>query len=216
MIDICQWRVSIGLWYSHQVSYSTIRNTNSTNGTVHSQSVVESGKSTFPAVVFVLLLLILSGDIELNPGPKKGILYINHINYVHVTLLATELLQSHLAQLVKCITPVVYSITDELFANQLIPFDTSNHIRSITGESDYRKASNLVHTLLLLCSINPDPVQYLTKICNVILQNQTNEQLREISISLLQKLGKHKTFIIYMIYVLFQINPLTHPYSLLQ
>ena len=72
MIDICQWRVSIGLWYSHQVSYSTIRNTNSTNGTVHSQSVVESGKSTFPAVVFVLLLLILSGDIELNPGPKTG------------------------------------------------------------------------------------------------------------------------------------------------
>ena len=194
MIDICQWRVSIGLWYSHQVLYSTIRNTNSTNGTVHSQSVVESGKSTFPAVVFVLLLLILSGDIELNPGPKTGILYINHINYVHVTLLATELLQSHLAQLVKCITPVVYSVTDELFANQLIPFDTSNHIRSITGESDYRKASNLVHTLLLLCSINPDPVQYLTKVCNVMLQNQTNEQLREISISLLQKLGKHKTY----------------------
>ena len=78
MIDICQWRVSIGLWYSHQVSYSTIRNTNSTNGTVHSQSVVESGKSTFPAVVFVLLLLILSGDIELNPGPKTGNYHVIH------------------------------------------------------------------------------------------------------------------------------------------
>ena len=78
MIDICQWRVSIGLWYSHQLSYSTIRNTNSTNGTVHSQSVVESGKSTFPAVVFVLLLLILSGDIELNPGPKTGNYHVIH------------------------------------------------------------------------------------------------------------------------------------------
>ena len=78
MIDICQWRVSIGLWYSHQVSYSTIRNTNSTNGTVHSQSVVESGKSTFPAVVFVFLLLILSGDIELNPGPKTGNYHVIH------------------------------------------------------------------------------------------------------------------------------------------
>ena len=77
MINACQWRVSIGLWtYSHQVSYSTIHN--STNGTVHSQSVVESGKSTFPAVVFVLLLLILSGDIELNPGPKIGNYHVIH------------------------------------------------------------------------------------------------------------------------------------------
>ena len=84
MIDICQWRVSIGLWYSHQVSYSTIRNTNSTNGTVHSQSVVESGKSTFPAVVFVLLLLILSGDIELNPGPKTGNYHVIHCFYCYI------------------------------------------------------------------------------------------------------------------------------------
>ena len=31
MIDICQWRASIGLWYGHQMPY-TIKNTNSNNG----------------------------------------------------------------------------------------------------------------------------------------------------------------------------------------
>ena len=75
MIDICQWRITIGLWCSCQVRI--------TKGTASSAGWTESpwsnledcevgGNLTFSLVVF-LFLLIMSGDIELNPGPKTGI-----------------------------------------------------------------------------------------------------------------------------------------------
>ena len=74
MIDTTQWRISIGLWYCHQISYTTKKGT-----TTDILGWVESiwsgdeggGNLTFSQVLF-LLLLILSGDIELNPGPKTG------------------------------------------------------------------------------------------------------------------------------------------------
>ena len=75
MIDICQWRFTIGLWCSCQVQI--------TKGTASSTGWTESlwsdledckvgGNLAFSLVVF-LFLLIMSGDIELNPGPKTGI-----------------------------------------------------------------------------------------------------------------------------------------------
>ena len=75
MIDISQWRASIGLWYCHQIPYTTKKET-----TTDILGWVESpwsgdeggGNLTFSLALFVLLLLILSGDIELNPGPKTG------------------------------------------------------------------------------------------------------------------------------------------------
>ena len=75
MIDICQWRVSIGLWYCHQISYTTKKGT-----TTDISQWVESGRLgdedgsilTFSLVLFLLLSLILSGDIEFNPRPKTG------------------------------------------------------------------------------------------------------------------------------------------------
>ena len=85
MIDICQWRVSIGLWY--QVSCDT-KSYYSTNGQV------QSGESTltFCFVMFVLLLLILSGDIELNPGPMIGMSLSTYqlCNYIIIILHITR------------------------------------------------------------------------------------------------------------------------------
>ena len=77
MIDINQWRVGIGLWYCHQIPYTTKRGTTTNiSGCVESlwfggSRNEGSGNLTFSLVLF-LLLLILSGDIELNPGPKTG------------------------------------------------------------------------------------------------------------------------------------------------
>ena len=77
MIDTSQWRVNIGLWYCHQIPYTTKKGTTATNisGCVESLwsgGLGDEGGSnlTFSLVLFLLLLLILSGDIELNPGPK--------------------------------------------------------------------------------------------------------------------------------------------------
>ena len=66
MIDITQWRVSIGLWACHQTSYSThskdISNTESSSR-IDGVSVIRKIKDlTFSLGIFLSLLLILSGD----------------------------------------------------------------------------------------------------------------------------------------------------------
>ena len=75
MIDICQWRASIGLWACHQISYSTCSKVspNADNSTIDGLTTIRRIKDlTFTLGLFLLLLLILSGDIEINPGPKTG------------------------------------------------------------------------------------------------------------------------------------------------
>ena len=111
MIDISQWRASIGLWYyqicdnsidksvlskkwtraKHQklsnerANEATEQDDNSETPVV--QSILSNSSTanttmrytdwcgrvqTISFAVFLFLLLILSGDIELNPGPKTG------------------------------------------------------------------------------------------------------------------------------------------------
>ena len=76
MIDVTQWRVSIGLWACHQISCSThskeTPNTESSSK-IDGVTIIRKIKDlTFSLGVFFSLLLILSGDVELNPGPKTG------------------------------------------------------------------------------------------------------------------------------------------------
>ena len=79
MIDISQWRINIGLWHCYQIPGATKKSL--PQGTVV-DTCVESvwlrewgndvgNNLTFSLVLF-FLLLILSGDVELNPGPKTG------------------------------------------------------------------------------------------------------------------------------------------------
>ena len=76
MINISQWISSIGLWACHHVSYSThsvmVLNTNTSIRIVGKTIARKIKDLTFSLGVFVSLLLILSGDVELNPGPKTG------------------------------------------------------------------------------------------------------------------------------------------------
>ena len=72
MIDICQWRGSIGLWCYHKNNlWGT--STLVASGEVLPKNQAGSYNLMSSLVVFPFLLLILSGDIELNPGPKTGI-----------------------------------------------------------------------------------------------------------------------------------------------
>ena len=70
MIDIFQWTSSIGSWYCQNV-----KETSNCTALVWVQSLWYRGQEVdnLPFfLVFLLLLLIISGDVELNPGPKAG------------------------------------------------------------------------------------------------------------------------------------------------
>ena len=70
MIDTTQWRARIGSWYSCRISSKHATGSKLTE----SLGVIggEDGGNDIVLFVFLVLLLILSGDIELNPGPKTG------------------------------------------------------------------------------------------------------------------------------------------------
>ena len=76
MIDISQWRATIGLWGCHQIFYSShtkISLNTESSSCIDGVTIIRKSKDlTFSLGVFLSLLLILSGDIELNPGPETG------------------------------------------------------------------------------------------------------------------------------------------------
>ena len=96
MIEISQWRASIGLWACHQISYSThskeIPNTESSSR-IDGVTIIRKIKDLTFSLGIILLLLILSGDLELNPGPKTGnpTIKMNSLNPFFTHLLLNEL-----------------------------------------------------------------------------------------------------------------------------
>ena len=65
MIDISQWRVAIGLWNCCQVLIccsSTLK-----GGCTLSNCFILS----ISLIILITFLIVLSGDVELNPGPPK-------------------------------------------------------------------------------------------------------------------------------------------------
>ena len=81
MIDVVQWRVSIGLWCCHQIAHAAKKGTTIDISLWSRNSEDEgTGGDKLIFLFLFLLLLILSADIELNPGPKTG----NITNYFSV------------------------------------------------------------------------------------------------------------------------------------
>ena len=82
MIDLCQLRAIIGLWCCYQISFTAKKAPQGTStgliqGWVDLKWFGGSGNEVggnliFSLALFVSLLLILSGDVELNHGPKIG------------------------------------------------------------------------------------------------------------------------------------------------
>ena len=71
MIDLCQWRVTIGLWNCCQALYRSIV-AECVPGKVQQRSNNWNElRLTVSLMVFFSLIIILSGDVELNPGPPK-------------------------------------------------------------------------------------------------------------------------------------------------
>ena len=86
MIDVAQWRVTIGLWCCHQIPHATKK-----GATIDISRWVEllwsrgsehEGGDKLIFLFLFLLLLILSADIELNPGPITGNI-TNHFSILH-------------------------------------------------------------------------------------------------------------------------------------
>ena len=76
MIVISQWRLSIGLWACHKISCSSHTKENpdtKSSSRIDGVTIIRKIKDlTFSLGISLSLLLILSGDVELNPGPKTG------------------------------------------------------------------------------------------------------------------------------------------------
>ncbi len=67
MIDVAHWRASVGSWQSHRVSVkASTEKTSSVRDTSISVRCVGGLTSLF------FILLVVSGDVEVNPGPKTG------------------------------------------------------------------------------------------------------------------------------------------------
>uniref|UniRef100_A0A1X7UGM1 Uncharacterized protein n=1 Tax=Amphimedon queenslandica TaxID=400682 RepID=A0A1X7UGM1_AMPQE len=76
MIDLCQWRARIGSWncsrHWRQPSTSTSTSSNTYCGTGRasaSNTAQEKGPRLVLSIFCLLILLLISGDVELNPGP---------------------------------------------------------------------------------------------------------------------------------------------------
>jgi hypothetical protein len=94
MIDVAQWRASIGQWYCHSchTSYG-INSLKKINSGLHQPMSKENKLQLLSLVKVNSFLLIISGDVEINPGPEthnnvenirriiKGVLQRNHSKF---------------------------------------------------------------------------------------------------------------------------------------
>ena len=95
MIDVSQWRASIGLWYhSPQRTNSDGR----LQWSERSGDVDDGYLTTLSLILFISLLLILSGDIELNPGPTGIIFVLKHDYFMSLLFISIELTSSNAIQ----------------------------------------------------------------------------------------------------------------------
>uniref|UniRef100_A0A1X7TBL0 Uncharacterized protein n=1 Tax=Amphimedon queenslandica TaxID=400682 RepID=A0A1X7TBL0_AMPQE len=234
MIDVSQWRASIGLWNYCQASSSRPangRHSHSFKAAVDSKSgstisgektsklpvalslivslllsllrymklnfipptgiitvtvmihclqslvlfIATIGSSSDLIYYLVLLLLLLSGDVELNPGPITG-------NTPSATL------RMNYATLVDAITNSLQKVTDALYAKELIPQQTKQEML-VPAVDNYTKAAKLINVIEKQLESSLNPEQYLIDICHVLI-NQQHRTLTDIATSILHQLGE--------------------------
>uniref|UniRef100_A0A1X7TQT8 Uncharacterized protein n=1 Tax=Amphimedon queenslandica TaxID=400682 RepID=A0A1X7TQT8_AMPQE len=127
---------------------------------------------------FMFLLLLLAGDIELNPGP--GPMF--------------DILKAKSANLIAAMSADVVRISDELYAKELIPQQAKNEIH-IAADSMYTKASKLMHAIegqlegLEGLDGSVFSRRYLIDFCKVLI-NQHSRSLADLAKSMLDELGQ--------------------------
>ncbi|XP_019859864.1 PREDICTED: uncharacterized protein LOC109588118 [Amphimedon queenslandica] len=197
MIDITQWRMSIGLngfWNYCQASSGRPSNRCSLGGDctagstnrkkkgrrslvlsfivfLVSISILLSGYLNYePHVkVYLINLLLLSGDVELNPGPLTGN--------------PKDIFRTHSDKLIHAISENLHNVTLALNAKGLITQQIKEDML-VLGASNYEKSSKLVNVIQEILEASLKSHQYLTELCQV-LQNQQNHALRNIAASIL-------------------------------
>uniref|UniRef100_A0A1X7UBE3 NACHT domain-containing protein n=1 Tax=Amphimedon queenslandica TaxID=400682 RepID=A0A1X7UBE3_AMPQE len=110
-------------------------------------------------IVCLHILLLLSGDVELNPGPITG----NTPN---------DILRTHSSELTKEISNNLYKITTELQAKGLIPQQAFDDVLVMGVMTDYTKAMKLMSVLCRQLESSLNPEQYLIDLCHVLINQQ--------------------------------------------
>uniref|UniRef100_A0A1X7TL90 Death domain-containing protein n=1 Tax=Amphimedon queenslandica TaxID=400682 RepID=A0A1X7TL90_AMPQE len=100
------------------------------------------------------LLLLMSGDVELNPGPGTP----------------KEILQEYSAKLSKAIAADVNNVAKALFAKDLIPKGTREYVVRAVGVPTADKVDRVVTDVMDHLMASLDERQYLVKVCHVLTQ----------------------------------------------
>uniref|UniRef100_A0A1X7TIT0 NACHT domain-containing protein n=1 Tax=Amphimedon queenslandica TaxID=400682 RepID=A0A1X7TIT0_AMPQE len=125
-------------------------------------------------IVCLRMLLLLSGDVELNPGPITGN--------------PKDILRTHSVKLVDSISIDIPRTAYALYAEELIPQQTKQEML-VPAVDNYTKAANLMNVIEKQLESSLNPEQYLIDICHVLI-NQQHRTLTDIATSILHQLGQ--------------------------
>ncbi|XP_019859005.1 PREDICTED: uncharacterized protein LOC109587210 [Amphimedon queenslandica] len=120
------------------------------------------------------LLLLMSGDVELNPGPDPK-----------------SILQKYSANLSKAISADVNNVVNALFAKKLIPQGTKDYVVTVVGVANADKADRVINDVMGQLEAVLDKRQYLVKVCNVLIEQ--GAAIEEIGNVMLTELGEDTT-----------------------
>ena len=141
--------------------------------------------------LIVCLLLLLSGDVELNPGPITGKHTLNTtlINWYTTVGNPKDILRSYYTDLTNAISNDILRVTNGLYSKGLIPQQALDDVLVMGVMTDYNKAMKLLRVIQgqLEASLTPD--QYLIDICHVLI-NQQHQTLTDIATNILHQLGE--------------------------
>uniref|UniRef100_A0A1X7UDS7 NACHT domain-containing protein n=2 Tax=Amphimedon queenslandica TaxID=400682 RepID=A0A1X7UDS7_AMPQE len=98
-----------------------------------------------------------------------------------------DILRMNYATLIDALTNTLYRVTNGLYAKGLIPMETVNHIQT-AASSDVVKSGQLMSVIQRQLESSLNPEQYLTKMCQVMV-NQQHCTLTRIATSIAHQLG---------------------------
>ena len=114
------------------------------------------------------------------------------------------LFQEKSADITDAISANLLGVANELYSRKLISKQTKEEMLT-PGIANYRKASKLVHDVEVLLGISSDsdsdPRQFLIDFCQVLI-NQQQKTLTELSVSILEKLGKYNSAMLFCPFLL--------------
>ncbi|XP_019853370.1 PREDICTED: uncharacterized protein LOC105313125 isoform X1 [Amphimedon queenslandica] len=119
--------------------------------------------------VLFSLLLLMSGDVELNPGPNPK-----------------EILMKYWAKLSKAISANVSNVANALFSKDLITRGTREYTLTALGPTSTDKATRLMIDVVDQLEASIDERQYLVKVCSVLTKQ--GAAIKEIGIIMLKEL----------------------------